>query len=261
MKRTPRTIAATITTLVALAGVAVALWLARGGDQPKLADGLSIRTIEWNDGQFEVAEVDLRKASLRLVWRRADGSRLANLAAAEQFAARSGRHALFATNAGIFDPTYTPLGLHVEDGKALHDLNLADGTGNFFLKPNGVFFLDARGARIEDATKFDGQTAGLRLATQSGPLLLSNGVLNPTLNANSPNRKVRSGVGLRDPDHVVFALSRGPVTFYELGTLFRDHLHCPDALYLDGVISRFHVPGADGGSDGDFAGMLVVTSR
>lgn len=261
MNQTPRRIAATITVLVALAGIAVALWLWRGGAHAEVAKGFSLHTIESTGRRFEVAEVDLRKADLRLVWRRDDGSRLANLAEAEQFAAHSGRSAFFATNAGIFDPTYTPRGLHVEAGKTLHEMNLADGTGNFFLKPNGVFYVDARGARIDDAAKFDGHHAGLQLATQSGPLLVSNGVLSPTLNANSPNRKVRSGVGVRDPDHVVFALSQEPVTFYELAALLRDHYHCPDALYLDGVISRFHVAGTDGGSDGDFAGMLVVTSR
>jgi uncharacterized protein YigE (DUF2233 family) len=40
----------------------------------------------------------------------------------------------------------------------------------------------------------------------------------------------------------VFAISEVPVNLYEFATLFRDVLHCPDALYLDGLISSLHSP-------------------
>ena len=32
------------------------------------------------------------------------------------------------------------------------------------------------------------------------------------------------------------------MTFYELATLFRDKLGCPDALYLDGTVSSLYAP-------------------
>ena len=46
----------------------------------------------------------------------------------------------------------------------------------------------------------------------------------------------------------------------DFATLFRDRLGCANALYLDGTISRFYVPGT-GLSDGpgDFAGLIGVT--
>jgi len=42
---------------------------------------------------------------------------------------------------------------------------------------------------------------------------------------------------------VVFAISEEPVNLYEFAVLFRDVLRCPDALYLDGVISSLYAPG------------------
>jgi uncharacterized protein YigE (DUF2233 family) len=50
---------------------------------------------------------------------------------------------------------------------------------------------------------------------------------------------IRNGVGARG-QQAIFVISEQPVTFYELATYFRDELHCPDALYLDGVVSSLH---------------------
>jgi uncharacterized protein YigE (DUF2233 family) len=38
----------------------------------------------------------------------------------------------------------------------------------------------------------------------------------------------------------LFATSEEPVNFYEFATLFRDILHCPDALFFDGTVSSIH---------------------
>ena len=62
---------------------------------------------------------------------------------------------------------------------------------------------------------------------------------------------------------VVIAISRGPVTFYDFATLFRDALGCPDALYLDGVISKVWAPssGVDDPGPANFAGVVSLTPR
>ena len=52
--------------------------------------------------------------------------------------AKQGKAVIFIMNAGIFEPGGIPSGLHIEKRKTLHELNLADAPGNFFLKPNGV---------------------------------------------------------------------------------------------------------------------------
>ncbi|RZJ27680.1 MAG: hypothetical protein EON85_10680, partial [Brevundimonas sp.] len=57
-----------------------------------------------------------------------------------------------AMNAGMYDADLDAIGLLIENGRLLHPLNSRDGPGNFHLKPNGVFAVEASGAaRIVDS--------------------------------------------------------------------------------------------------------------
>jgi uncharacterized protein YigE (DUF2233 family) len=218
--------------------------------------GVRVHDLAFGDRRYTVCEVDLTRARLELFWKRPDGTRYGS------FAKLMAEHPLaFATNAGIFDPTFTPCGLLVADGREGVPLNLQNGAGNFFLKPDGVFVIDGRGASVIESSRYTGTVATTRLATQSGPMLVIDGAIHPQFNRDSANRRVRSGVGVRSPDRVVFAISREPVTFFEFATLFRDRLDCPNALYLDGEISRFYIPGNADQQDGEFGGILAVTAK
>jgi uncharacterized protein YigE (DUF2233 family) len=143
---------------------------------------------------------------------------------------------IFAMNAGMYNPDFSPVGLLVEGGREISPLNAADGTGNFFLKPNGVFFVSASGPGILETKEYTALAPGVRLATQSGPLLLRNGVINPAFDAASTSRLIRNGVGI-SKDTILFVISEQPINFYEFALFFRDELQCRDALYLDGVVS------------------------
>ena len=79
-------------------------------------------------------------------------------------------------------------------------------------------------------------------ATQSGPMLVIDGALHPKIEASGTSEKIRNGVGVRDGHIVIFAISDEPVTFYQFATLFRDRLHCPNALFLDGSVSSLYAP-------------------
>jgi uncharacterized protein YigE (DUF2233 family) len=74
---------------------------------------------------------------------------------------------------------------------------------------------------------------------------------------------VRNGVGTSAAgDRVVFAISQERVSFHDFALLFRDGLGLPEALYLDGRISRLHAP-AIGRSDagvrmGPIVGLLAA---
>jgi uncharacterized protein YigE (DUF2233 family) len=142
-------------------------------------------------------------------------------------------------NAGMFQPDFSPVGLLVQDGKELAPLNLGKGAGNFFLKPNGVFLVAASGPRIVASEEYPALSQGVRLATQSGPLLVRRGVIHPAFSAASSSRLVRNGVGVSGKV-AIFVVSEKPVTFYELARYFRDELQCPDALYFDGVVSSLY---------------------
>ena len=149
---------------------------------------------------------------------------------------------VFAMNAGMYQRDGSPVGLYVADRRQLNALNTNDGPGNFFLKPNGVFVVTSNGARIVESSEFPRLGEPIKLATQSGPLLLRNGKIHPAFQPDSQNRLVRNGVGVSSPEVAVFAISEAPVTFHEFAVLFRDVLGCPDALFLDGVISSLHSP-------------------
>lgn len=206
---------------------------------------------------YRVVTLDMKLRPLSLFWKGADGHPLKTFAALEAHVKQRGEKLLFATNAGIFDPTFAPLGLHVELDKELRPVNLAAGSGNFFLKPNGVFSLRRGSARVEVSELYRAKR-DTRLAFQSGPLLLAGQTPHPAIVADSSDRHVRSGIGVTPDGLVRIALSEAPVTFYELATCFRDALGCHDALHLDGDISQFH-PGAANPAQ-QYGAFLAVTA-
>jgi uncharacterized protein YigE (DUF2233 family) len=112
---------------------------------------------------------------------------------------------------------------------------------------------------VVESSEFPALRGKVQLATQSGPLLLRNGVMHPAFRANATSRHIRNGVGVVG-NKVIFVISNEPVTFYELAAFFRDELKCRDALYLDGAISRMYseqLKRHDGGADlGPMLGVL-----
>lgn len=190
-------------------------------------------------GRFTTVRVDLRTNRLELFLRDETGRTYNSFDHLSAWLEGRNQQLLFAMNAGMYKPDFSPVGLLVEDGREISPLNVADGTGNFFLKPNGVFFVSESGPRIVETTEYPALAHGVRLATQSGPLLLRNGVINPAFDAASTSRLIRNGVGISG-DTVLFVISEQPINFYEFALFFRDELKCKDALYLDGVVSSLY---------------------
>lgn len=149
----------------------------------------------------------------------------------------------FAMNAGMYEDEATPTGLFVADGQTRQPLNRAEGGGNFFLKPNGVFWTDAAGApHIDETEAFAAAAPAARFATQSGPLLVAGGAMHPAVQPNGASRFIRNGVGVRG-GLAYFVISDAPVSFGRFARFLRDALDCPDALYLDGSVSSLWAPG------------------
>lgn len=204
--------------------------------------------LSYHGQNYMVVSIDLRREQLSLHWRNPDNRQAyGDIESLKQWGEAHGRHLLFAANAGIYDRQNAPLGLHVEDGQTVVPLNLARGNpaaGNFSLQPNGVFAIYPDGhAEVHTSTEFKAQGRRVQWATQSGPMLVINGQLNEQFLDDSASVKWRSGVCARSPTEVVFAVSETPVNFHAFGSLFRDKLHCRDALYLDGTISQFYLDG------------------
>lgn len=190
--------------------------------------------------RYTVVKVDLRTEKLELFLNDDAGVAFKRFDRLEAWLKARNRQLLFAVNAGMYHADFSPVGLFVRDGREESPLNLADGTGNFFRKPNGVFLVSDAGPRVIESSEYPALAkSGVRLATQSGPLLLHNGVLHPALIPNSDSRKIRNGV-CASGHTAIFVLSEAPVNFYDFALYFRDVLHCRDALYLDGTVSALH---------------------
>jgi uncharacterized protein YigE (DUF2233 family) len=189
--------------------------------------------------RFTTVRVDLQTNRLELFLRDEKGRPFKRFDHLAVWLSGRNQHLDFAMNAGMYKTDFSPVGLLVEDGREISRLNVADGTGNFFLKPNGVFYVSATGPRIVETTEYPALANGVRLATQSGPLLVRNGVINPAFDAVSTSRLIRNGVGI-SKDAILFVISEQPINFYEFAVFFRDELQCQDALYLDGVVSSLY---------------------
>jgi uncharacterized protein YigE (DUF2233 family) len=202
------------------------------GGQPARAQEPPCRRLVHQEVEFHVCTADLRRDRIRTYWRGPDGepySTLPRLPAAER-----GAPLLFAMNGGMYDGVAAPVGLYVEEGRELKTANQANGSGNFHMKPNGVFYVAGGTVGVMETGRF--QASGIRpdFATQSGPMLLIGGRVHPKIRADGTSRKLRNGVGIRDARTAVFAISERPVTFHHFATLFRDVLGTRDALFLDG---------------------------
>jgi uncharacterized protein YigE (DUF2233 family) len=224
--------------------------------------GLELRRLEFEGTRFEVVTLDLRRASLEMQWKDAKGQPYKTFQRLEMELSRSNRRVLAAMNAGIFDTSFRPLGLHIQQGRVLRDLNTRQrGYGNFYLQPNGVFMIGPNGARVLPTSAYQREQPRVLEATQSGPMLVVNGKLHPAFRQGSENQIVRNGVGVESANRVHLVLAVDPVNFYDFARFMRDGLNCPNALYLDGNISSLNVPGTEVIGDGEFAGMLTVVAQ
>lgn len=195
---------------------------------------------------FTVCSFDARRSAIRLFLRAGDGAIYGAFSKLSDAVAGQGASLVFAMNAGMYDDAFAPVGLYVEDGRRLHEANTQSGSGNFHLKPNGVFWIDGAHAGVTETGRFLKSRAHPAFATQSGPMLLVNGRVNPHIHASGVSEKYRNGVGVAEGHIVRFAISNAPVTFHQFAALFRDHLKCPDALFLDGgTASAIYAPSLD----------------
>ena len=197
------------------------------------AESAPCQRVTYEQSEYTVCEVDLRRQSVRLFWKKRDGQPYGYPSALPRALGNSGR-LLFATNGGMYHPDNSPVGLYVEEGRELVRANTSAGPGNFHMRPNGVFYVTGEIAGILETRSFIKQRPQVDFATQSGPMLVIDGKVHARFDRYGGSRKYRAGVGSRDPNSVVFAVSESEVSFGEFARLFRDRLRSKNALFLDG---------------------------
>ncbi|MBU3887497.1 hypothetical protein FM996_13700 [Methylosinus sporium] len=198
--------------------------------------------VEDAGASYTICVFDTRGDSIRLFLADAKDEVYGSFSALDAALVQKGEKLLFAMNAGMYDERRLPIGLYVEGGHMEKSANTHSGAGNFHMKPNGIFWVEGARAGVTETTRFLKERQHPAYATQSGPMLVLGGRINPRIHDTGTSMKIRNGVGVRDGHIVAFAISNQPVTFHAFASLFRERLKCPDALFLDGSISALYAP-------------------
>lgn len=195
-----------------------------------------------NGNIYSTYIADLKASRLTFYHKTPEGKPIGTFRYLYEYLDHQSKKLVFATNGGIYTKTLAPLGLYIENGKEIIPINHKKGTDNFYIEPNGIFYIKNGEAYIESTNDFNRKSNKINFATQSGPMLVIDGNIHPRFVAGSANKTIRSGVGIIDDDKIVFAISDQAVNFYDFATLFKEKFNCQHALYLDGAISKMYLP-------------------
>jgi uncharacterized protein YigE (DUF2233 family) len=181
---------------------------------------------------YTVCAVDASR--LEVFWLDEKNAPFLNVHTLQTWLAKRGRQLVFATNAGEFKSATEPEGLLIASGITRHEINLKDGTGNFYEKPNGVFWVNEGTPHIDGSERFNGLKLKPSIATQAGPLLIVDGKPRLDLGTFKGKTHSRSAVCIDSSGAAKFVFSSESVTIASLGEYMDKQLRCSAALYLDG---------------------------
>lgn len=204
---------------------------------------------------------DTSKENIQFYLKDEKNNMLLSLSNLKSHVEKSGKKLIMGMNGGMYQIDHSPLGLYIENGKTMHKLNTADAHGNFYLKPNGVFYLTNQQVGVVCTTENFSLSPDIKWATQSGPMLVIEGKIHPEFRQGSSNLNIRNGVGILPDGKILFAISKDPINLFDFATFFLD-MGCKNALYLDGSVSKMYLPSKNKMDlDGDFGVMIGVTEK
>jgi uncharacterized protein YigE (DUF2233 family) len=234
----------------------VVAWLAMVG----VAQAATCEDISYSDNSYTICTVDMTTETLRLFLYNKAGDPYGHFSLLNRALAENGETLDFAMNAGMYHSDRSPVGHHVEDGTQIMRVIPNAGPGNFGLLPNGILCLQDGQANVIETLRYIKEEPTCTYATQSGPMLVIDGALHPRFLPSGTSRYIRYGVGTSaDGTQAVFVISNNTVTFHEFGSLFRDFLKLPQALFFDGNISRLYAPDLGRNDAGFRLGPMIGT--
>ena len=211
------------------------------------------------DERFVSYIVNPKKQNLQFFWKNEKGVHFKNAENLISWLKIKNKKLLFSTNGGMYKKDNSPQGLFIENKIVKSEIDTANGNGNFYLKPNGVFYLTTDKNPMICKTEDFVNNGKIKYATQSGPMLVIDGEIHAAFKKNSTNLNIRNGVGILPNNQIVFAISKKEINFYDFAEYFKK-LGCKNALYLDGFVSRTYLPEKNWKQiDGNFGVIIGVT--
>jgi uncharacterized protein YigE (DUF2233 family) len=229
---------------------------------PSEAHESACKDIIYNSASYSVCRFDMSTHDIRLYLNDTAGIPYGNFSKLDNALNRDNQYLIFAMNGGMYHQDRSPVGLYIEGGNQAQKINTNKGPGNFHLLPNGVFVVHDNGVAVMQSAqyllaKFPRPT----YATQSGPMLVIDGKLHPKFDPTSTSLNIRNGVGVSGST-VIFAISNQRVNFHSFASLFKDHLKTPNALFLDGAVSKLYAPElARNDSGAPMGPIIAVTAK
>lgn len=210
---------------------------------------------------FVIYTVNTKLETIKLYYKNNKGINFGSIENVKKYLKAKKQKLLFATNGGMYKKDHSPQGLFIENNILKSKIDTLNGNGNFYLKPNGIFYLTDNNIPIICKTEDYIQNNQVKYATQSGPMFVINGEIHPSFNEKSTNLNIRNGVGVLPNDEMIFAMSKKEINFYEFAQFFKNK-GCKNALYLDGFVSRTYCPKANWvQTDGDFGVIIGITNN
>jgi uncharacterized protein YigE (DUF2233 family) len=201
--------------------------------------------------------VNLEEQELQFFWKDDSGKFFKNHGNLKTWLNSQNIELVFAMNGGMYNKDFSPQGLYIEKGKELAKLDtLNKGYGNFYLQPNGVFYL-SKNKKAGVCRTADFNNENVEYATQSGPMLLIDGKIHSALTEGSKNLHIRNGVGILRDGSILFAMSQERMNFYDFAAFFKKK-ECKNALYLDGFVSRTYLPSKNWKQKAGDLGVIIA---
>lgn len=201
--------------------------------------------------------VDLKVQRLRFYLKDDYGRNFQNFENLSNYLRSKKEQLVFAMNGGMYKKDLSPQGLYIEKTKKISPLDTVQHAyGNFYLQPNGVFYITSDNkAKVVATDKFVNEN--VQYGTQSGPMLVIDGQIHSKFREHSKNINIRNGVGVLPNGKIIFAISKTKINLYNFANFFKSK-GCKNALYLDGFVSKAYFPNQENKDDKSKFGVIIA---
>lgn len=217
-----------------------------------------------DESRLLIYEVNPKKQQLDFYWKDSAGKNYKNFRVLKKSLQKENKELIFAMNGGMFKRNLSPQGLFIDNGITRFETDtIQEGYGNFYMQPNGIFYLTKENNPVVCTTKDflkKEHKQTIKYATQSGPMLLIDGQIHSKFKKESSNLNIRNGVGILPNGNILFAMSKEEINFYDLATFFKQK-GCKNALYLDGFVSKTYLPSQNCEQTNGTFGVIIAETK